>query len=104
MLNDAQETADRLHPAGLRLCRVPGNLIQAGGKSYAVLGEYMPYYGYWSFESAAIAVLHNIDDSSFRAHMYHPKDWLDWARENNSREKSAPVGKTGRIRAGKDST
>jgi hypothetical protein len=57
------------------------------GHLHAVPGEYMPYYGYWSFESAAIAVLHNIDDSSFRNHLLYPKDLADWARENNSIEK-----------------
>jgi hypothetical protein len=57
------------------------------GHLYPVQGEYMPYYGYWSFESAAIAVLHNMDDSSFRNHLLYPKDLADWARENNSIEK-----------------
>lgn len=43
-----------------------------------------PYNGYWSFEAAAICVLHGIDDSSFRDHLVYPKDLADWAREHDS--------------------
>ncbi|MBI5256119.1 MAG: DUF1911 domain-containing protein [Burkholderiales bacterium] len=47
--------------------------------------DYMtPYYGYWSFEAAAICVIHNIDDSPFRDHLVYPKVLADWARANNS--------------------
>jgi hypothetical protein len=49
--------------------------------------EYMNYYGYWSFEAAAISVIYNIDDSSFRDHIVYPKDLADWARANKSLEK-----------------
>ncbi|CAJ0686484.1 hypothetical protein R82526_02822 [Ralstonia mannitolilytica] len=50
----------------------------------------IPYYGYWSFESAAISVLHNIDDRSFRDQLVYPKDLADWARANKSVERLAP--------------
>lgn len=43
-----------------------------------------PYNGYWSFEAAAICVIHDIDDSSFRDHLVYPKDLADWARANDS--------------------
>ena len=32
------------------------------------------YYGYWSFESAAVATIMGLDDSSFRESQYYPKD------------------------------
>jgi hypothetical protein len=32
------------------------------------------YYGYWSFESAAVATIMGLDDSSFRENQYYPKD------------------------------
>jgi hypothetical protein len=38
------------------------------------------YFGYWSLETAAAAVLLALDDASFRDHPYYPKDWADWAR------------------------
>ncbi|MDR2187951.1 MAG: DUF1911 domain-containing protein [Azonexus sp.] len=44
----------------------------------------IPYYGYWSFESAAVCVINGIDDSTFRDHILYSKDLADWARDNNS--------------------
>ncbi len=38
------------------------------------------FEGYWSFEAAAVAVLYNIDDSSFRDMDFYPKDMADFAR------------------------
>ena len=32
------------------------------------------YYGYWSFESAAVASIMGLDDSGFRENQYYPKD------------------------------
>ncbi|MEW8693370.1 MAG: PoNe immunity protein domain-containing protein [Candidatus Thiodiazotropha endolucinida] len=32
------------------------------------------YYGYWSFESAAVTAIMGLDDSSFRENQYYPKD------------------------------
>ncbi|WP_295907288.1 PoNe immunity protein domain-containing protein [uncultured Xanthomonas sp.] len=54
------------------------------GHLKGVEGEYMPYYGYWSFEAAAVCVINGIDDSSFRDHILYPKDLADWARANDS--------------------
>jgi len=54
------------------------------GHLHAVEGEYMPYYGYWSFEAAAVCVINGIDDSTFRNHLLYPKDLADWARANHS--------------------
>lgn len=51
--------------------------------------RYMYYYGYWSFEAAAVCVIHGIDDTSFRDHMVYPKDLADWARADNSVAKLA---------------
>ena len=52
--------------------------------------EYVPYYGYWSFEAAAVCVIHGIDDASFRDHMLYPKDLADWARANHSLSRLKP--------------
>ena len=60
------------------------------GHLHAVEGEYMPYYGYWAFEAAAICVLYDIDDSSFRDHLLYPKDLADWARANHSVDRLSP--------------
>lgn len=35
------------------------------------------YFGYWSFESAAVVKIMRLDDSSFRDNQYYPKDLLD---------------------------
>lgn len=42
--------------------------------------EYGGYIGYWSFESAAIVYLKDLDDTSLRQYLYYPKDMVDWAR------------------------
>jgi hypothetical protein len=47
-----------------------------------VTDEYSNYEGYWAFEAAAVCVLYDIDDSSFRDHIVYPKDFADWAREH----------------------
>ncbi|RIX78367.1 PoNe immunity protein domain-containing protein [Acidovorax cavernicola] len=60
------------------------------GHLHAVEGEYMPYYGYWSFEAAAVCVIHDIDDSTFRNHLLYPKDLADWARTNHSLARLKP--------------
>ncbi|QOK91520.1 DUF1911 domain-containing protein [Ralstonia pseudosolanacearum] len=65
------------------------------GHLHAVEGQYMPYYGYWAFEAAAICVLYDIDDSSFRDHLLYPKDLADWARANHSIERLGPDVGTG---------
>jgi Domain of unknown function (DUF1911)/Domain of unknown function (DUF1910) len=39
-------------------------------------GRHETYFGYWSFESAAIVKILGIDDSSFRDNQYYPKDML----------------------------
>ena len=38
------------------------------------------YVGYWAFEAAAIAYLHDIDDAPFRDHLVYPKDLAGFAR------------------------
>lgn len=43
-----------------------------------------PYNGYWSFEAAAICLIHDIDDSAFRDHIVYPKDLVQWARSTDS--------------------
>lgn len=43
--------------------------------------EYGGYIGYWSFESAAVAYLKDLDDTPLRKYLYYPRDMVDWARE-----------------------
>jgi len=38
------------------------------------------YFGYWCWEAAAVAVMMDIDDATFRDHEHYPKDLADWAR------------------------
>ncbi|MDR2187984.1 MAG: DUF1911 domain-containing protein [Azonexus sp.] len=38
------------------------------------------YFGYWSWEAAAVVYLLDLDDSSLRRYAYYPKDMIDWAR------------------------
>ena len=40
------------------------------------------YYGYWSFESAAVTCIMGLDDSSYRDNEYYPKDLVDYYRSN----------------------
>ncbi|MCX2682107.1 DUF1911 domain-containing protein [Galbibacter sp. EGI 63066] len=42
------------------------------------------YFGYWSFETAAVVAIMNLDDSSFRDCQYYPKDLVDFFRENKN--------------------
>ncbi|WP_152243739.1 PoNe immunity protein domain-containing protein [Xanthomonas sp. LMG 12462] len=77
------------------------------GHLKGVEGQYMPYYGYWSFEAAAICVINGIDDSSFRDHILYPKDLADWARANDSIARLKPgasalglQGSAGRVPGG----
>lgn len=50
------------------------NNVEKGGISY---------FGYWSFESAAVVAILGIDDSSFRDNPYYPKDLVDYYRANS---------------------
>lgn len=40
------------------------------------------YYGRWSFESAVIVAILDLDDSKFRENEYYPKDLVDYYRAN----------------------
>lgn len=57
--------------------------------------EYSNYEGYWSFEAAAVSVIHGIDDTSFRDHLVYPKDLADWAREHKVLERLKPEAGAG---------
>ncbi len=57
-----------------------------------VTDEHSNYEGYWAFEAAAICVLYDIDDSSFRDHIVYPKDLADWAREHKVLDRLSPSG------------
>ena len=38
------------------------------------------YQGYWCWEAAAVAIMMDIDDTTFRDHEHYPKDLVAWAR------------------------
>lgn len=41
------------------------------------------FLGYWSFEAAAVSVLLDIDDSTYRDYEFYPKDMADFGRAHN---------------------
>lgn len=43
------------------------------------------YFGYWSWEAAAVTWLLGIDDSSYREHQFYPKDLVDFAKAQNKK-------------------
>ena len=46
----------------------------------ASIGDSYYYYGYWSFEAAAVVATLDLDDSRFRDNEYYPKDLVDFYR------------------------
>ncbi len=44
------------------------------------------YFGYWSFETAAVVAILDLDDSSFRDNQYYPKDLVDYYRNYNAKK------------------
>lgn len=51
------------------------------------------YVGYWSFESAAVVYLLDLDDSSLHQFLYYPKDLVAYAR---AKQASAPAATSSR--------
>lgn len=51
------------------------------------------YYGYWSFETAAIVKIMGLDDSSFIDNQYYPKDLVH--RQEETPKKKGLLGKLG---------
>ncbi len=45
------------------------------------------YYGYWSFEVAAVVKIMGLDDSSFIDHKYYPKDLVHQVKEESKKKK-----------------
>ncbi|MDC5260008.1 DUF1911 domain-containing protein, partial [Acinetobacter baumannii] len=42
------------------------------------------YFGYWSWEAAAVTWLLDIDDALYRDHEFYPKDLVDFARTQSN--------------------
>jgi hypothetical protein len=40
------------------------------------------FFGYWSFEAAAISVILGIDDTSYRDDIFYPRELADFARSH----------------------
>lgn len=55
------------------------------------------FVGYWSWEAAAITLVLDIDDSSFRHLPYYPKDIVDFARQANAGKMPCYVAPTGKL-------
>ena len=47
------------------------------------IDEGFTYYGYWSWEAAAVTWLLGIDDALYREHEFYPKDLVDFARSQS---------------------
>ena len=43
------------------------------------------YFGYWSWEAAAVTWLLDIDDSTYREHQFYPKDLVDFAKAQSEK-------------------
>jgi hypothetical protein len=50
----------------------------SGFRTLDKIDENFGYTGYWSFESALMVKLWDIDDSSFRDHPHYPGDLVHW--------------------------
>ncbi|MDT4873275.1 hypothetical protein FQZ97_1085120 [compost metagenome] len=50
----------------------------SGFRDLDKIDEKFGYTGYWSFESALMVKLWDIDDSSFRDHPHYPGDLVHW--------------------------
>jgi hypothetical protein len=48
------------------------------------------FHGYWAWEAAAITVLLDIDDASYREAQFYPRDLVDFARQ--AEKEYAPAG------------
>jgi len=46
------------------------------------------FAGYWSFETAAVVILRDIDDSGFRDNIYYPAELADYARRRARKVRS----------------
>ena len=55
--------------------------------------KYNAYYGYWSFEAAAVVKIMGLDDSSFIDNQYYPKDLVH--QKSEPPKKKGFLGKLG---------
>ncbi|MEG0482586.1 MAG: DUF1911 domain-containing protein [Acinetobacter sp.] len=62
----------------------------------ADINDGFTYYGYWSWEAAAVTWLLEIDDTSYREHQFYPKDLVDFAKAQD--KKSVEESVTERIK------
>lgn len=63
------------------------------------------YVGYWSFESAAVVYLLDLDDSSLHQFLYYPKDLVAYARTKQPPASATTNRYTGRtLRVGETCT
>nr|WP_314524028.1 PoNe immunity protein domain-containing protein [uncultured Acinetobacter sp.] len=54
------------------------------------INEGFSFFGYWSWEAAAVTWLLGIDDTSYRDHQFYPKDLVDFARSQGKQDTTEP--------------
>ena len=62
------------------------------------------YFGYWSWEAAAVTWLLDIDDSTYREHQFYPKDLVDFARSQAESVSAETTIEKIKIKGGEQST
>ncbi|QIZ58772.1 PoNe immunity protein domain-containing protein [Acinetobacter indicus] len=62
------------------------------------------YYGYWSWEAAAVTWLLDIDDTNYREHQFYPKDLVDFARSQAESVSAETTIEKIKIKGGEQST
>ncbi len=62
------------------------------------------YYGYWSWEAAAVTWLLNIDDSTYRDHQFYPKDLVDFAKAQSAKVKEVDPFEKIKVKGGEKSS
>ena len=58
------------------------------------------YYGYWSWEAAAVTWLLGIDDTSYREHQFYPKDLVDFAKAQDQQRTEESVVERIKVQGG----
>ncbi|WP_179999205.1 PoNe immunity protein domain-containing protein [Acinetobacter sp. YH12239] len=58
------------------------------------------YYGYWSWEAAAVTWLLDIDDTIYREHQFYPKDLVDFAKAQSEKVQTQDSVEKIKVRGG----
>ena len=81
-LRKAKETEDREEASKLVKQFLEKDFYHKHADFYGLHNKkYNAYYGYWSFEAAAVVKIMGLDDSSFIDNKYYPKDLIHPPKE-----------------------